>query len=223
MKLFDLFKKNISNEDSGINIEFSLKFVKIILLISICFNFMTLKFFQETVLELFKVLELILILILDFLKHISSEYSGFLGFTGSVLGGCIAILVYKLQVKNQSSKEIKRLMFLTLDTYKSIKLLDLNGDLRMLRVLDSTRVVKFKEKHSAIVYDKEWSKLISNISEFEDARALRRWFYCIEQMLIKEPDALQEMYVSIESILRSYGYSKELEKIKNEFYQESQK
>lgn len=65
-------------------------------------------------------------------------------------------------------------MFLTLDTYKSIKVLDLNGSLRILKSLNSDKSAKVKGKHSAIIYDKEWSKLISNISEFEDARTLRK-------------------------------------------------
>lgn len=65
-------------------------------------------------------------------------------------------------------------MFLTLDTYKSIKVLDLNGSLRILKSLNSDKASKVKGKHSAIIYDKEWSKLISNISEFEDARTLRK-------------------------------------------------
>ena len=55
-------------------------------------------------------------------------------------------------------------MFLTLGTYRAIKVLDLNGTLRILRVMnDSERKSKFKDNHSGLVYDKEWPKLIANI------------------------------------------------------------
>lgn len=158
---------------------------------------------------------------IHWIKSLSSDYSGVLGFLGSFLGGCMAIFVYKLQVKNQKKQDIKRLMFLTLDTYKSMKILDLNGNLNLLRGMkDADRLAKFKERHNGLVYDKEWSKLICNLSNFEDARNLGKWFYSIEQMVIISEDQLHERYEFIADLLCRYGYSKELEFINKEFEQD---
>lgn len=217
-------KEFISGEDSGVSLEVSkglFNNIIIILMASILANIISIKSLESTFIEISKntaiILDSTIKELISGLKHISAQYSGVLGFAGSFLGGCMAILVYKLQIRNQKKQELKRLMFLTLDTYRSVKLLDLNGDLNRLRSMSDDRASEFRDKHSGLVYDKEWSKLISNISEFQDARILSKWFYCIEQMIIFTEDELQERYALVEEVLCKYGCSKELEKMNKEW------
>ena len=151
------------------------------------------------------------------LKYLNDNYSGALGFLGSIIGGFLgfvgAILVLIFQNILNNMKERKKLMLLLLSTYESISIF-------LIWQSNGEKILKDKLKEFTLIRDNDWAKYLVQIRNFEDSENITEWFYQIEalkdvesELIELDKDVVQKDLKMIENILKKYRYRKYLEEV----------
>ena len=110
----------MSDKKSQISINVVIEGLITILLVSITFNALSFNKISEASLNLVNSF-------FGGIKYLNDSFSG------SFLGGYMAIRVYRLQKSYEKKQQVKRLMFLLLSTYKNIKLFQIQGTLDTIK------------------------------------------------------------------------------------------
>ena len=161
---------------------------------------------------IYKIIKDFLYILKDFDEH----SPGTLSFIGAIIGGGLgfygATTVFNKQLKLNNKKSINKLMHLILYTYRMISdFLEASETYEEFR-----KNLKESNLYNQLVYDKNWMNYISEIKDYEDAENILRWLFNIENRIVPDEDAMELYFLSIENILKKYGFKYQLNIIKME-------
>lgn len=165
-----------------------------------------------------KVASDIIINMMNTLKYFDEKSPGTLSMVGTIanaLIGLIAVLsVFRRQIVLKSKTEMRNLMSVLLSTYRAVNIFKIEGTLDILKT--PSKNPKFIKGYSSLVYDKDWSKYLVNIKNYDDREHIMRWFFCLEQAVYMDDNNLSGYNKDIRKILIKNGFTMDLTKVNRE-------
>lgn len=151
----------------------------IIIAISTIFNILSIHYLENIFISMSNNIAIGLNKTIDGIKYMNDNYSGTLGFLGSIIGGALgfigAISVSVHQCRLENKKEKDRLMLLLVSTYDSMKFILMDSDAEG-KILTS-------QIRNNLVRDSDWSKYLVQIQDFNDSEIIYEWFDTINDIV----------------------------------------